>query len=539
MKKHSQFFNKQSRLFKSPEIQPTNEKLDSFKASELKNKLSSLLQIQNDFFPCFDWQFPPPILSKSSAPHTAEELFSKISVIPNQYSIYLHIPFCKTYCNFCYYPVMPGKAIAESPSYVNYLVREMEMYSKSISSAVCESIYLGGGTPTFLNNAQLEQVFAALKKNFNLADNAEITIEAAPGTLPRDKIELLKKLGVTRLSYGIQTLDEKLLANMNRFYSVSDAIEELKNALEIIGNVNVDTMYGFDGEPEDALLKTLNTFYEMGIPSLSIYSLDKQRSDQKVLYSAPKDEMYQKKIEQFNKATEFLFSKGYKTVLQNVYVLPEQSSYLHQTRRWDNLSLVALGVGSQGFASKTPYQNYLGLKQYKEAIDSGRIPVSSVDHLSAEMELCRELTSKLRFTWIDTEEIRKKYNVSIETIFGDLITALSELGYLNHENNILKLTPMAAYYNNIIPMLFSPDAFKEELLGLPEEYLEEFPVPYVMTKVGQTQSTTISIDESIQSACNSERRERRERRHLNSPRQQIYTGKFIDRRSGVERRVAC
>lgn len=126
-KKYSANFNKRSRLHRVPEILGESVKqarLESLNASDLSRKLSDTLQVQNDFFPCFDWTFPPPLISKSSAPATAEDLFAKPSIIPHKYSIYLHSPFCKTLCSFCYYSILPGKGINESATYVDYLIKD-------------------------------------------------------------------------------------------------------------------------------------------------------------------------------------------------------------------------------------------------------------------------------------------------------------------------------------------------------------------------------------------------------------------------------
>jgi len=515
MKKYSVNFNKRSRLHKIPEISDdtaSQPQLGPLDAAGLSQKLSDTLQVQNDFFPCFDWTFPPPLISTSSAPTNAEKLFSKPSIIPNKYSLYLHSPFCKTLCSFCYYSILPGNGINESAKYVDHLIKEMEMYAERMKGSVCESIYFGGGTPTYLDDGLLIKIFNAIYDNFNMEKGAEISIEAAPGTLPIDKIALLKVLGVNRLSYGIQTLDEELLKGLNRNYSVDEAIEELSNTLTIIGNINVDTMYGFDNEPDDALIKTLDKFHQLGVPSLSIYSLDKQRSDHASKTLPPKDNKYEKKIAQFKQAYDFLSDRNYHQVLQNVFANPETGSYIHQVRRWDNLTLLALGMSAQGYAPKTSYQNISNLNGYYKNIDEGKLPIASVDHLSPEMEMCRELTSKLRFTAVNTQLLSSKYGIDLFDVFGDLIHSLVELGYLENKNHTIRMTSKSAYYNNIIPMLFSPDSFKEALLGLPEEYLEEFPVPYVMTKVGSVQSSPINIDDKVAEIFRFNRRKKTDRR---------------------------
>ncbi len=495
MKQYSGSFNKRSRLLKMPGLAGTPAgKLKSLEPDALVDHLSKVLQVQNDFFPCFDWAFPPPLLNTHVPPESVQELFSRPSVEPGKYSLYLHIPFCKTLCSFCYYTVLPGRGIEQSEQYIDYLIKEMELYAPVVQGQWCESIYIGGGTPTYLDDALLIRLIEAIRRNFHCAEDAEISMEAAPGTLPRSKVRLLKQLGVNRLSYGIQTLDEKLLSKMNRHYRVDEAEHELQGALEEIGNINIDTMYGFEGEPEHALRNTLERFNTLGVPSLSIYALDSQRSRSgKSLFGPPLDEQFERKIHLFAEATEILGGLGYESVLQNVFLIPGKASYRHQVRRWDNLTLVALGLASQGYAPSTPYQNVGAIKPYYQLLDAGKLPLATIDVLTPELEMIREVASRLRFTQVDMGAIQRKYGVDLDYVFGDLMRALIEIGHLERNGDELSLTGKAAYYNNIIPMLFAPDAFKEQLMALPEEYLAEYPVPYVMTQAGCTQSAAINV----------------------------------------------
>ncbi|HEX5636725.1 MAG TPA: coproporphyrinogen-III oxidase family protein [Gammaproteobacteria bacterium] len=512
MKNIQLWFNKNSRFAKTHNSHqdantPSSGKLLDFSPDDLQQRLGKLLKKQNDFFPCFDWTFPPPLLNKHEPVTTAHELFCKPSVIPGRYSIYLHSPFCKSLCSFCYYAVIPGKGIDMSASYVDYLCREMALYAEQFRGQVCESIYFGGGTPSFLDDRLLGQIFENLHRHFNIDSQAEITLEAAPGTLPLEKSYFLKSLGVNRLSYGIQTLNEELLASMNRDYSVKQALTELTHAVDILGNVNVDTMYGFEGESDDTLIKTLSQFHSIGVPCFSIYSLDKQRTEYKTSFEPPKDTYYEHKIRLFAAAENYLKSRNYVPVLQNIFVDPARASYRHQLRRWDNLPLLALGIGSQGYAPQRPYQNTGSMKSYYHLIDEGKLPLATMDKLDAELELCRELTSKLRFTHVSIGEFKYKYGVDISQVFHHLINALQNLDFVQLKNDVLRMTSKAAYYNNIIPMLFAPDNFKEKLMSLPEEYLETFPVPYAMTQLGRSQTTAICFDDSSH-IVNADRRRR-------------------------------
>jgi oxygen-independent coproporphyrinogen-3 oxidase len=490
MKHYHNIFNKKSRLTRDPiAALPQATLLAPLEPEKLRARISSALRIQNDYFPCFDWTFPPPINQKMRGAVTAAQLFEQLSVIPGRYSVYLHVPFCQSLCKFCYYPVIPGQHDDEMTRYVDYLLKEAALYAPVFAGQLCESLYIGGGTPTHLPGPLLQRLFEGLRRCFRLAPDAEITVESAPGTIPVDKLLLLNGLGVNRLSYGIQTLDEKLLAGLNRNYSVDDARAELRNAVRIIGNVNIDTMYGFEGESEHALLETLREFVALGVPCVSIYALDGQRCNSDRPKDMPAhDEQYDRKIGVYRAAREYLTTHGFRPVLQNIFLQPDRASYRHQLRRWENLPLVALGISSMGYAPRRLYQNQLSLKVWYEKLGRGELPVMEWEALTPELEIMREVVSRLRFTEVNLAQVREKYGVDIGLLYRDLIAALFDLGYLENHAGVLRLTDAAAHYNNIIPMLFAPDDFKQVIYGLPEEYRENFPLPYVLSQVGATQS---------------------------------------------------
>lgn len=490
MKHYHENINKKSRLTLDPlTVAGHAPLLAPLDPTKLRARIVDALRIQNDYYPCFDWTFPPPITRKARGTLTPEQLFEHPSAIPGRYSVYLHVPFCASLCKFCYYPVIPGNHEDEMASYVDALLREMSLYAPQVAGQVCESVYLGGGTPTHLPAPLLSKLIEGIHHYFAPATDAEITIESAPGSIPADKLLLLNGLGVNRLSYGIQTLDEPLLASLNRDYSVADAKEELRNALRIIGNVNIDTMYGFEGEADGALLNTLAEFVALGVPCVSIYALDGQRCNTDRPKDQPaRDSEYDRKIATYRAARELLADRGFQPVLQNIFVDPARGSYRHQLRRWENLPLVALGISSMGYAPRRLYQNQLSLKVYYEKLARGELPIQEWEDLSPELEIMREAVSQLRFTQVDLARHRAKYGVDIARVFRDLIATLSDLGYVEQRRGVLRLTDAAAHFNNILPMLFAPDSFKELIYGLPEEYREKFPLPYVLTQVGATQS---------------------------------------------------
>jgi oxygen-independent coproporphyrinogen-3 oxidase len=458
-------------------------------AGPLLERLRAALAVHHDVYPCFDWTFPPPIRQRATGEIAAERLFEYPSAIPGRYSIYLHIPFCQSLCRFCYYTVIPGRGEADMARYLEALLVEMRLYSGVLSHAVCESVYVGGGTPSLLPPDQLDRLFEGLHRHFRIAPEAEITLESAPGTLDAAKLDCLVRLGITRLSYGIQSLDEALLAQYNRHYAVPAARAEIARALARFPNFNVDTMYGFPGEDEGALIATLEALLALGVPSVSIYALDRQRCDFESRKDRPRaDAEAASKAARFAEARGLLEARGFRQILQNIFLDPRRASYRHQLRRWENLPLVALGLSAMGYAPRRPYRNTHSLKLYYERLASGRLPVTEWEDLDATLELMREAVSLLRFAELDLARIQDKYGVDLEAVFRELIAALGALGLIERTGTRLRLSEAALPYNDLVPMLFAPDDFKQLVFELPEEYRAHFPLPALLARVGQTQS---------------------------------------------------
>lgn len=487
-KDKSSHLSKHSRLHKAPSLSATSGKRPAATVQNMQSRIEQALQIDNDFHPCFDWNFPPP-LNYRPAELTAEQFFQYESVEEDRISLYLHIPFCASVCKFCYFTVQ-GKAAPDAiADYLSYLIREIHLYGPVAQGKIIESIYIGGGTPSLLNASQLTQLFGALQQQFLFTKDIEITLESAPGSLDHSKLQCLKSLGVNRLSYGIQSLDQALLHGLNRHYVISDALLEIADAVDVIGNVNVDTMYGFEGEDDQTLTQTLSTLIDLKVASISLYALDPKRWEQHSLNEGPQnDAHHQDKLKRFAAASELLQDRGYFPVLQNIFVHPKRGSYRHQTRRWDNLPLLAMGVSSAGYTPRMQYQNIYQIKDYKAAIDAGHFPVESIQTLTANLECAREIVSRLRFDKVDIAAVQRKYGLDVKLVYAELIDALVNLGLLEETKTHLKLTPKAVAHNNIIPMFFAPDDFVQQLWGLPENYRETYPLPKTLLAVGNTQS---------------------------------------------------
>lgn len=361
--------------------------------------------------------------------------------------------------NLCYYTVSAAKE--NNPvrqKYQDALIREIEGYARlTPKGAKCESVYIGGGTPTAIGS-NLTDIVNMIYDRFDLSECKEFTVESSPNTLSRPYLEELKAAGVNRFSYGVQTLEEEVLHRVNRNYEVPDILEDLKMLQEVIGNFNVDTMYDLPGESTGAILDTLNTLKDYA-PGITLYALDPIREHDGVALHETAEEAQRK----FQTAKEFLLKNGYRQLFQNNFAR-DDGSYLHQRRRWDNLPVLAIGPSSQGYLPKFQYSNVSSIKKYIDRESDFSIEI--VQKLDAKLEAAREVTTKLRFLGLDIENVRKKYNFDLFSTFSEMVDILIGAGQLEYVDGVLKLTVAGERNNNIIPMMFAPDSLTNELMQM-------------------------------------------------------------------------
>src|SRR5437588_3772676 len=211
-------------------------------------------------------QVPHAIEALDSAPEPGTPL-----------GLYLHIPFCRKRCKFCYFRVYTDKNADEVETYLSALSREIALYAgrEGFGGRQFEFVYFGGGTPSFLSNAQLERMIERINQNWTWDAAKEVTFECEPGTLKESKLETIKKIGVTRLSLGVEHFDDEILSSNGRAHKSP----EIFRAWEWIRNVgfpqvNIDLIAGMLGETEDKWKYAVERALELDPDSVTIYQME-------------------------------------------------------------------------------------------------------------------------------------------------------------------------------------------------------------------------------------------------------------------------
>ena len=323
-------------------------------------------------------------------------------------AVYIHIPFCNyicAYCDFC--------KVFYNREYINkYLEALNKEIKANYKGEVTTSLYIGGGTPSSLNLEELEKLFNILKI-FTLSEDCEITMEANTDSLTLDKIKLLKKYGVNRVSLGIETINKKLQEVIERRTSKESIINCINNLKkEGITNINVDLIYAIKGETLKDLKDDLDFLISLDVPHISTYSL--------IIEDNTKLKI--KGIKNIDKSLDrCMYDFICKTLKDNSYIHYEISNFSkegyyskHNLKYWYNLEYYGFGVGASSYIDNIRYTNTRSITNYIKGMT-----ILDKEIVTSKDKMFYEIMLGLRTNrGINRKEFIDKYNVSIEDIFN-------------------------------------------------------------------------------------------------------------------------
>jgi len=342
--------------------------------------------------------------------------------------LYLHIPFCRKRCKFCYFKVFTDKNAKEIEEYVSALCREIELVSKLpvMGQRPFRFVYFGGGTPSFLSSKQLTSLVDRLRENINWDLAEEVTFECEPGTLQEGKVKTLKELGVTRLSLGIENFSDKVLEDNGRAH-LSKEVYKAWDWIKAAGfdNVNIDLISGMVGESWDNwkynIEETLKlspesvTIYQMELPFNTVYSKDilGNKIETPVADWDTKREWLNYAYDQFLDAG-YHVSSAY-TVVKN----PEKVNFSYRDNLWQGSDLLATGIASFGHISGVHYQNKPDMKQYLEDLhEHSRLPLNRAMRPTSRQSLIREMILQMKRGYLEVAYFQTKFDVNILEVWA-------------------------------------------------------------------------------------------------------------------------
>jgi oxygen-independent coproporphyrinogen-3 oxidase len=363
--------------------------------------------------------------------------------------IYVHIPFCRKRCHFCYFKVYTGKDSAEIERYLDALIRELQLYSGKpfIGGRKPSFIYFGGGTPSFLSTRQLSRIVDAMKRQLAWDEAEEITFECEPGTITRGKLEILRQMGVTRLSLGIENFDDRVLDANGRAHGSREIGEAFESARTIgFPQINIDLIAGMMEETEanwcECVRKTIGlapdsvTIYQMEVPYNTTIVKDMKVLGQAVAPVAG----WPTKRRWVDYAFSELEKAGYTVASAYTAVRdPSRTRFLYRDLLWTGADMIGLGVASISHVNGTHYQNQHDWDPYIEAVNRGELPMARALTPSEEERMIREFILQMKLGRVHRQYFERKFGVDVRERFHDPLSHLEEQGFLRQNAEDLRL----------------------------------------------------------------------------------------------------
>ena len=363
--------------------------------------------------------------------------------------VYLHIPFCRKRCHFCYFKVYTEKDASEIERYLDVIIQELTRYSQLpfIGGRKPKFIYFGGGTPSYISSRQLSRLVDAMKELLPWDEAEEITFECEPGTLTEGKLRVIQELGVTRLSLGIENFDDHILNINGRAHGAKDVDHSYDSARSIgFPQINIDLIAGMMGETTDnwreCVRKTISlspdsvTIYQMEIPYNTTIFKQMTANGKAVAPVAN----WKTKREWVSYAFSELEKGGYG--INSAYTAvkdPGRTRFLYRDLLWTGADMIGLGVASFSHVGGTHFQNEHDWEPYIDKVQQGTLPIHRALATTREERMIREFILQMKLGHVHRTYFQDKFGVDIQQRFADSLSKLQDRGFLTLDEKSLQL----------------------------------------------------------------------------------------------------
>lgn len=357
--------------------------------------------------------------------------------------LYVHIPFCKRKCLYCDFPSFGGME-EKFNAYAYALEQEIEKRGEKSLDYMVTSIFFGGGTPTVLSDELLSSLLERVKASFNIADEAEITIEANPGTMGEEKAMALREMGFNRLSMGVQAWQNHLLSILGRVHTIEEFQNNFKNARKAgFDNINVDIMFALPTQTFAEWKETLERITNLKPEHISAYSLIIEEG-------TPFYEKFEKgelletdeelDREMYHYAVAFLANKGYQQYEISNFAKHERESR-HNKIYWQTTPYLGLGLGAHSYFRGSRFHNTYDLDKY--ILAEGEINRLEEEHemLSKKASMEEFMFLGLRLTeGVSFKVFSQRFGVKMKEVYNKVISDLLERNLLRQTKEGIALT---------------------------------------------------------------------------------------------------
>jgi len=368
-------------------------------------------------------------------------------------SIYIHVPFCQKRCIYCDFATFTGQD-HQMPAYVEAVEQEIERRAGGLGRPPAQTVFFGGGTPSLLSPALLGRLLAAVDRHFTLDSRAEITMEANPGTLDEAALREVRALGVNRLSFGVQSLDDATLGVLGRIHSAQEALDAFAMARRCgFDNVSGDLIYALPSQEMAGWQATLDGLLALDLPHLSLYALTPEEGTplwkalERGTISLPVGD---RAAEMYEWARDELAAHGYHHYEISNWAKPGWESR-HNMAYWVQTPYLGFGVSAHGYYDGVRRGNVRGLAGYLRRIEQGRDPAATVERIDDRRAQSDGMIFGLRLIdGIERAVFRRQHGVDPLDVWPGEIALLQAQGMLRVTPDHIALTREAHLLGNYV-----------------------------------------------------------------------------------------
>ena len=404
--------------------------------------------------------------------------------IPTALSLYLHIPFCDTICYYCGCSKIVTKDKDKAPAYIDLLKKEIALQGTLFDKdRPVTQIHWGGGTPTFLDNESIRDIFATIRQHFNVpeGDSGEFGIEVDPRTVDEGRIAELRNIGFNRISFGVQDFDPDVQVAVNRIHSKEQIMAVINAARKNnFHSINIDLMYGLPKQTLKSFEKTIQTTIDASPDRIAVYNYahlpemfkPQRRINEEDLPSAgEKLKILQLTIEKLQRAGYVYIGMDHFAKQTDDLTKAQQEGTLHRNFQGysthADCDIVAMGITAISSIGDNYAQNVRTIEEYRERIEQGQIPVFRGIELESDDILRREIINQLMCNnWLDIDRLEKRWGIEFKKYFASALPALQTMakdGLIIMDDQHIEVTASGRLLARTISMEFDRYLKKDQV----------------------------------------------------------------------------
>jgi oxygen-independent coproporphyrinogen III oxidase len=382
-------------------------------------------------------------------------------VTPDSIGLYLHIPFCTAKCGYCDFNSYAGHEHM-IPSYADTLVKDAALWRDALTGRRVETVFVGGGTPSLNPVDETAKILAGMRSTFRIAPDAEIALEANPGSITTEYLRGLREIGFNRLSIGVQSFDDEELVTLDRIHTGDEAREAFAAARDAgFENVNVDLIYGLSEQPLSAWRRNLEAALALGPEHLSLYALTVEdgtplaRDVERGRVRAPDPDV---QADHYEWTQERLARAGYEHYEISNWARPGFRCK-HNLVYWQNREYLGLGAGAHSFLNGVRFSTVLLPNRYAELVDESVAllvggdgtmrHVIGAETVSTDLSMADTLILGLRLVeGVDVRAFTRRHGHEVDEMYGPVLAEFVSYGIVERTATHVRLTPRGRLLSN-------------------------------------------------------------------------------------------